>query len=235
MFKIAYGAGHNNFTANGIPKELWAEAENEWVLNDRVARYFAQAAKLYDVELLRVDDPFGLAPVDLKERCKAANDWGADFFLSIHHNAGINGGSGGGIVAYSYYNSVKGAQWRDAFYDALIQHTGLKGNRSAPKQTAGYYVIKNTTAPAVLLELGFMDSTTDVPVILTEEYATQCAEAIVEVLAVRGGLTRKNNTADWAASAWQKATAKGILDGTRPADAVTRQELAAVLDRLGLL
>lgn len=39
----------------------------------------------------------------------------------------------------------------------------------------------------------------------------------------------------WAAEAWQKATAKGVLDGTRPRDPLTRQELAVVLERLGLL
>ena len=45
--------------------------------------------------------------------------------------------------------------------------------------------------PAVLLELGFMDSQTDVPVILTEEHADRCARAIVEVLVQRGGLQPK--------------------------------------------
>lgn len=41
--------------------------------------------------------------------------------------------------------------------------------------------------------------------------------------------------AEWAKSSWDKAKAIGILDGTRPTDPVTRQELAVVLDRLGLL
>ena len=47
--------------------------------------------------------------------------------------------------------------------------------------------------------------------------------------------------ADWAAHAWEKAgkkigtDGKPILDGTRPADSISRQELAVVLDRLGLL
>ena len=47
--------------------------------------------------------------------------------------------------------------------------------------------------------------------------------------------------AEWAAYAWKKAggkigtDGKHILDGTRPADNITRQELAVVLDRLGLL
>ena len=45
--------------------------------------------------------------------------------------------------------------------------------------------------PAVLLELGFMDSKVDTPIILTDEHAVECAEAIVEVLAEKGGLTKK--------------------------------------------
>ena len=41
--------------------------------------------------------------------------------------------------------------------------------------------------------------------------------------------------AHWAHRAWEKAKAAGALDGTRPVEPVTRQELAVVLDRLGLL
>lgn len=47
--------------------------------------------------------------------------------------------------------------------------------------------------------------------------------------------------AAWAATAWEKAKAKTgrdgkpIMDGTRPADTITRQEVAVILDRLGLL
>ena len=73
-------------------------------------------------------------------------------------------------------------------YNALIAHTGLKGNRSTPLQTANYAECRQTSMPAVLLELGFMDSATDVPIILTEDYATKCAEAIVEVIVKKGKL-----------------------------------------------
>lgn len=41
--------------------------------------------------------------------------------------------------------------------------------------------------------------------------------------------------AAWARDAWQWAANEGILDGTRPADPVTRQELAVILSRLGLV
>jgi N-acetylmuramoyl-L-alanine amidase len=48
--------------------------------------------------------------------------------------------------------------------------------------------------PTVLLELGYMDSATDVPIILTEAYADNCATAIVRVLVERGGLIKKDDT-----------------------------------------
>ncbi len=42
----------------------------------------------------------------------------------------------------------------------------------------------------------------------------------------------KNEPSKWAAESWNKAHEMGLLDGTRPHDAVTREELAAVLVRL---
>ena len=36
----------------------------------------------------------------------------------------------------------------------------------------------------------------------------------------------------WAQSNWERAKSDGLLDGTRPHSAVTRQELAAVIHRL---
>ena len=192
MFKIAYGAGHNNATSNGIPTSIHTPRVNEWYLNDRVARYFAEAAKAYDVELLRVDDPKGIEPTVLASRVKKANDWGADFFLAIHHNAGINGGSGGGLVAFSYQEGTVGAAYREAIYTACIAAGGLKGNRWDATQAEDFYVLKYTNMPAVLMEYGFMDSTTDVPVILTEEYAKAMGYATMEGIAKAAGLVKKD-------------------------------------------
>lgn len=41
-----------------------------------------------------------------------------------------------------------------------------------------------------------------------------------------------NEPSEWAKESWAKAKEMGMLDGTRPHDAVTREELAAVLVRL---
>lgn len=39
----------------------------------------------------------------------------------------------------------------------------------------------------------------------------------------------------WAADAWKKATALGVFDGTKPQDPITREQVAVVLTRLGII
>ena len=194
MLKIALGAGHSlNTAGKRCLKALDPNETREWWLNDRICDYVEDYLKDYSgYELLRIDDTEGKKGIDLATRVKKANDWGADFALAVHHNAGIKGGTGGGIVAYvcKGVDSTTKA-WQKELYDALIDHTGLKGNRANPLAVSNLYVLVHTKMPAVLLELGFMDSRTDVPVILSDEYAQQCARAIVEVLVKRGGLTKK--------------------------------------------
>lgn len=193
-FKIALTAGHYRGTpGKRCLKSLDPKETREWELNDRIADKVEKLLKSYDgYSLIRTDDTTGQKDVSLTARTNAANNFKADFYLSIHHNAGVKGGSGGGIVAYTYTKvSQVTKDWQKALYDALIKHTGLKGNRSKPLAASDLHECRETKMPAVLLELGFMDSKTDVPVILSEKYADQCATAIVEVLVKRGGLTKK--------------------------------------------
>jgi N-acetylmuramoyl-L-alanine amidase len=194
MFKLAITAGHYmNTPGKRCMKAIDPNETREWWLNDRIADKIEDMLAEYEgIEILRTDDTTGKTDRSLAQRTTAANDWGADFYLSIHHNAGINGGKGGGIVVYSYRNGSKAShEWRDKFYKELVATTGLKGNRSDGTLTAGFYEIKYTKMPGVLLELGFMDSTTDVPIILTEEFADKCATACVNLLVREKGLKKK--------------------------------------------
>ena len=96
MLKNALDAGHYLGTAGKrIPKSLDANETREWVLNDRVADQVELLLEGYaGYELLRVDDPIGKKEISTKNRAKAANDFGADIYISLHHNAGIKGGNG---------------------------------------------------------------------------------------------------------------------------------------------
>ena len=194
MLKIALTAGHYKYTSGKrCLKKLDKNETREWVLNDRICDKVEKLLKAYEgYSLLRTDDTTGEKAIEVADRVKAANKFGADIYISVHHNAGIAGGTGGGIVTYVYpqVDSTTKA-WQKDLYNALIKHTGLKGNRSVPLAKSNLQECRETSMPAVLLELGFMDSATDVPVILTEEYADNCAKAIVEVLVKKGGLKKK--------------------------------------------
>ena len=46
---------------------------------------------------------------------------------------------------------------------------------------------------------------------------------------------RAEPVSDWAQASWEKAKTAGAFDGTKPQDALTREQAAVVLDRLGLI
>ena len=155
----------------------------EWTLNSRVADKLEAILAGYDCQTMRVDDVTGKRDVTLSQRVAAANRAKADVYLSIHHNAGINGGSGGGIVAYVAPKHQKQSEVvRDAVYRYTVAATGLRGNRAQPLAEQSLYVLNYTTMPATLIELGFMDSTHDTPIILTEQFADQAAAGLAAAL-----------------------------------------------------
>lgn len=192
--RIALTAGHYIGTSGKrCLKSLDKNETREWVLNNRICEKVESKLKSYDgYSLIRTDDRTGQTDTSLKARVDKANEFGADIYISVHHNAGINGGVGGGAMAYVSQSASKTAQeWQKALYDAIISHTGLKGNRANPCASANLYECRETKMPSVLLECGFMDSKTDVPIILTEDFAEKVATAIVEVIVAKGKLPKK--------------------------------------------
>lgn len=182
-------AGHGLFTyGKRCMLALDPNETREWVLNSRIAEYLEDEMEAYeDVVVVRLDDPTGKRDVPLRERADKANKLYEQYLalkyvviiISIHHNAGIYGGKGGGIttIVDSRRASDRSLEIRDRVYDELIASTGLKGNRSTPKSRQALSILYNTEMPGTLVEHGFMDSPTDVPRILSDEFARQCAAA----------------------------------------------------------
>ena len=192
-FKIAYCAGHHLGNPKGVNKSYGFGSIREWTLNDRVADHFAEAAKQYEgVELLRTDDPTGETLIDIPERCAAANKWGADLYIDMHHNGGANGTSAGGVVAFSRPKDSRSEEYAEKIYNAVIAAGGLRGNRATPLQTErNFDTFRYSKMPAVLMEYGFMDSKVDTPVIVTEAYSILVAYATMEGVAKAAGLKKK--------------------------------------------
>lgn len=192
-FKIAYCAGHYLGTpGKRVPKALDPNETREWTLNDRVADYFLRAALEYEnVEVMRTDDSTGKTDVSIKNRTKKANEWGANVYIDMHHNAGAKLTMAGGVVAISKKKDATGKSYRDAIYNAVIEAGKLIGNRSNPTYEKNYKTMVYAKMPAVIVEYGFMDSRSDYPVISTEEYAKAVGYATMEGIANVAGLKKK--------------------------------------------
>ena len=192
--KIVVDEGHGRYTPGKRCMKLLDIFETrEWILNHRIGKKLRKRLKKYNCEVLLVSDNTGNIDVSLPERCRRANEWGADVYISLHRNAGVNGGPGGGISVfyYSFYNERK--EQAEALYQKLIEHQpDLIGNRCNPVVNKGFYVLANTKMPAFLIEHGFMDSSTDVPIILKPKTNTNAAIAIIEFLAQEFGLEKKS-------------------------------------------
>ena len=196
MFKLALDAGHGLYTAGKrCLKALDPNETREWPLNSRICNKIEQKLKEYNgIEVLRVDDTTGAVDIALSNRCRAANDWGADYYLSIHHNAGIGGGLGGGFEVYRYIKlSPDGntAKKQKIIADELVKAGVSRGNRSSNIKSADFAVLRDTAMEASLIECAFMDSATDVPLLLTDEFAERVANACVNAVALFGNLTKK--------------------------------------------
>lgn len=181
---IALGAGHGyNTLGKRCLKSLNPNQTREWWLNDRIMDKVEKSLRdNYDCTVLRVDDTTGVKDISLSARVKAANDAKADIYISMHHNAGLKGKSGGGTVVFYYSSDYHRSVQAYEFYDYITRYTGLVGDRVQKVAYKGFYVLKKTKMPAFLIENGFMDSPTDVPIILSEAHAVKTALGVVSFL-----------------------------------------------------
>ena len=191
---IALDAGHyNNTPGKRCMKSIDPKETRERFLNARMAEHVEELLNAYDCEVMRCDDRTGKTDPSLSERAARANRAGAAAFISIHHNAGVNGGKGGGICVFAAENaSETSLTLQKAVYDETVKRTGLKGNRATPLPIANFTVIYRANMPAILGEFGFMDSTTDVPIILTDGFSLKCAQGIVTALVKTFGIKKKS-------------------------------------------
>ena len=156
MIKVGYCAGHGYNT----PGKRTPDDEREWTFNDIVARAFANELAQYEgITSKRFDDPTGKRDVPLQERTNNANSWGAQYYISFHHNAlGSTWGNHTGVETFVYIgnkNTISG-ELAEAIHPALVKAYGLEDRGI---KEGDLHIVRETNMPAILIEGGFMDST----------------------------------------------------------------------------
>ena len=121
------------------------------------------------VVLTRADD----REIDLEPRVQIAQRANSNLFVSIHANSiSLDRPEVNGLETY-YYSS--GNQLAQVIHDAILQELSMtdRGVRQAR-----FYVLRNTSMPAVLVETGFVTGTEDAQNFNDPVWRNQMAEAI---------------------------------------------------------
>jgi N-acetylmuramoyl-L-alanine amidase len=101
----------------------------------------------WDVHLTRESDVY----ISLSARCDYANSLGADYFLSIHANAG----GGDGTETYAY---ASGGTADDLAHRVQEEVLTQLGTRDRGVKYESFYVLVHTNMPADLNEMAFLDT-----------------------------------------------------------------------------
>ncbi|WP_434751148.1 N-acetylmuramoyl-L-alanine amidase [Paenibacillus amylolyticus] len=125
-----------------------------------------------DVVMTRETDVYPTRP----ERVKLANTLNADVFVSIHGNSVKASPLTTGTETF-YYKRNSSKTLADIVHRHLIQALGFK-DRGV--KNGNLEVLRDTTMPAVLLEIGFLSNLAEEQAMLSENVQNTAAQAIVD-------------------------------------------------------
>lgn len=130
------------------------------------------------VILSRSDDTF----VSLSERPAIANRSHADLFISCHFNSNSVDDSRSGIIVFHHKGTPMGMLLAECISHEIAKEKQLPdmGVWSDGRiYQSGFAVLRGSTMPAVLMELGFLNHSQDRSKIQSQEYRDAIARAVV--------------------------------------------------------
>ncbi len=166
--KIFIDQGHNPVNPNaGAEAGGYREQDINYEVGVRLAALLNSNPN-FEARLSRNSptDQLGTSTTtSLQSRVTMANEWGADFFISLHCNISeITTASGS--EAYVYRTDSPAFYMATRILDGLHYYTGLP-NRGVMTNTR-LYVLRATTMPATLVEMGFMSNPTDLNMLVND-------------------------------------------------------------------
>lgn len=227
--KIVIDPGHGGKDPGAVGNGL-KEKDLTLIISQKVASILGSYG--FNIILTRNDDRF----VDLA----APRVLACDLSVSIHVNAG--GGTGLETWVALYNQPAESKRLGQAIQDGVLGQIpftdrGLKTRKNSAGNADYLYMLRAARGVPVLVEVGFIDNAKDAAMLKDNNNLDKIAKGIADGILQYAGkgskdITIKEAPAVWAREAWEWAKREGYLDGTRPKDAVTREELAAVLNRV---
>ena len=178
---IVLDAGHGDQDNGASHYGYYEKNLNLKMIYTLMKPYFNQNDPEIKVYWTRTNDKF----VTLDDRSKFAAKVGADAFVSLHMNSAYNIKANGTEVYYSTDNNksafggIRSEDMADMMYDELINELDME---ERGVKTAGFYVIKRNSVPAILIELGFLSGNRDHLKITKPEFQKKATETMANVI-----------------------------------------------------
>ena len=166
-YKVVIDAGHGGTDVGAIRNGTY-EKHITLDVAKRVEKLLK--AQGYGILMTRSDDSY----VSLQDRVDFSEAYQPDIFVSIHVNSSTSDTPNGIETHYYHQESLPLAQM---VHSSLISH--VKANNRGTFKSK-FYVINHTTAPAILVEIGFLSNYAERVQLLTNERKQATAKAIVE-------------------------------------------------------
>jgi N-acetylmuramoyl-L-alanine amidase len=163
---VVIDAGHGGYDRGGIPGQIVSEKEMTLDVAQRLKNTLAASG--YRVVMTRDSDVF----VPLGTRVAIANSYSNAIFVSIHFNSAKRSGAGG---IETYFYSRESLPLASAIH-YFVAGGAPSSNRNVRRR--GYYVLRKTSVPAVLVECGFLTNPTEAALAQTASYRQKLAEEI---------------------------------------------------------
>ena len=113
----------------------------------------------------------------LEERVQIANGEKADLFISIHCNYYEKDSSIYGLECYYCKSGEEGKHYAEKIMETIEESKNIVSRNVKP---ADYYILKNTTVPAVLVEIGYLSNYNERNQLMSEEYQEKLAGELVK-------------------------------------------------------
>jgi N-acetylmuramoyl-L-alanine amidase len=132
--------------------------------------------------------------IALKERSEIANRNNADFFVSVHINSNKLANSRSGSITFYHLNDPISSLLADCIQRQISQVSKLPslGTWSDNRiYSSGFAVLRYAKMPAVLLELGFINHSTDLKRIKEPDFREKIADAVTNGIRIYLGNAEK--------------------------------------------
>src|SRR5205807_7539364 len=163
---VVIDAGHGGFDRGGIPRQLVPEKTMNLDVAQRLKAVLT--AYGYRVVMTRDSDVF----VPLGTRVAIANSYRDAIFVCIHFNAAPRSGASG-IETYFYSSQSLALASAIHYYVAGGAPSANRGVRRR-----GFFVLRRTTIPSVLVECGFLTNAAEANYAQSAAYQQKLAEEI---------------------------------------------------------